>query len=268
MAKVQLDNIFIFHLRENRKVYNVIRLSRQLGIRTGDRLPLLMTLFSLSIIWGCGPAIKVPPLTLVEASRMEMEANYAKQTYRIEPGDSLNIRYTFHPEMNQEEIVRPDGKISVVLVGEISVAGMTAVELSKLLAEQTSHRLRDPEVTVDLVRSSEKTIYVGGEVGRPSAVPYREGLSPLQAILAAGGFRDTARLDSIILVRAQAQEKDYISRKINLEEVILDGGKEQLVLAPQDVIFVPRTAIANANIWVRQHIRDLLPFPLPRFPGL
>jgi protein involved in polysaccharide export with SLBB domain len=246
----------------------MIRLAHQLGIRAGDRFPLLITLFSLSIIWGCGSEIKVPPLTLVEASRMETEANYAKQTYRIEPGDSLNIRYTFHPEMNQEEIVRPDGKISAVLVGEMPVAGMTAAELSKLLVEQTSHRLRDPEVIVDLVRSSEKTIYVGGEVGRPSAVPYREGLSPLQAILAAGGFRDTARLDSIILVRAQGQEKDYISRKINLEEVIIDGGKEQLVLAPQDVIFVPRTAIANANIWVRQHIRDLLPFPLPRFPGL
>jgi len=244
------------------------RLVQRLDTRTGIRYPLLIILFSLLFIWGCGAEIKVPPLTVAEASRMETESNYARQTYRIEPGDSLNIRYTFHPEMNQEEIVRPDGKISALLVGEISVVGLTAAELSKLLVEQTSHRLRDPEVIVDLVRSSEKTIYVGGEVGRPSAVPYREGLSPLQAILAAGGFRDTARLDSIILVRAQGQEKDYISRKINLEEVILDGGKELIVLAPQDVIFVPRTAIANANIWVRQHIKDLLPFPLPRFPGL
>src|SRR5687768_553176 len=122
----------------------MIRLAHQLGILAGDRFPLLITLFSLSIIWGCGSEIKVPPLTLVEASRMETEANYAKQTYRIEPGDSLNIRYTFHPEMNQEEIVRPDGKISAVLVGEMSVAGMTTAELSKLLVEQTSHRLRDP----------------------------------------------------------------------------------------------------------------------------
>jgi len=133
---------------------------------------------------------------------MEATANYSKQTYRIELGDSLSIRYTFHPEMNQEEIVRPDGKISAILIGEMSVVGMAAAELSKLLVEQTSHRLRDPEVIVDLVRSGEKTIYVRGEVGRPSAVPYREGLSPLQAILAAGGFRDTAQFDSIILVRA------------------------------------------------------------------
>jgi hypothetical protein len=59
-----------------------------------------------------------------------------------------------------------------------------------------------------------------------------------------------------------------ISRKINLEEVVLDGAKEQIVLARPDVIFVPRTAIAHVNIWIRQHIRELLLFPLLRFPGL
>jgi protein involved in polysaccharide export with SLBB domain len=126
---------------------------------------------------------------------------------RLEPEDSFSIRYTFHPEMNQEEIVQPDGQISAMLVGEVSVAGMTATDLSKFLVEQTSHRLCEPKVMEDLLRSSEKTIYVGGEVGRSGAVPCRSGLSPLrQAVLVAGGFQETARFDSIILVRAQGQE--------------------------------------------------------------
>jgi polysaccharide biosynthesis/export protein len=230
------------------------------------RLQLLVALLGISLMWGCGSEIKVPPLTLADVSRMEAAANYTHQNYHIEPGDSLSILYTFHPEMNQEELVRRDGKISALLVGEVPVAGMTTVEIAKYLVEQTSHRLRDPEVTVEVTRSTEKTIYVGGEVGRPGAVPYRDGLSPLQAILAAGGFRDTARVDSIILVRAQGQENDFISRKINLEQVVVDGAKEQIALVPHDVVFVPRTAIANANIWVRQHITDLLPFVRPRFP--
>jgi protein involved in polysaccharide export with SLBB domain len=262
-----LEETFIAEKDKKMRKYNITDYLEQFGTSAIGRFSFLMVLLGLSLTGGCGPDIKVPPLTLAEASRMEAAANYSKQTYRIEPGDSLSIRYTFHPEMNQEEIVRPDGKISAFLVGDVVVTGMTSAELSRFLVEQTSHRLRDPEVIVDLIRSSEKTIYVGGEVGRPSAVPYREGLSPLQAILAAGGFRETARLDSVILVRAQGQEKDYISRKINLEEVLVDGAKEQIVLAPQDVIFVPRTAIANANVWVRQHIRDLLPFALPRLPG-
>jgi hypothetical protein len=84
-------------------------------------------------------------------------------------------------------------------------------------------------------------------------------------VLAARGFRETARLDSLILVRAQGQGNNLISRKINLEEVVVGGVKEQIVLAPTDVRFVPRTAVANATIWVRQHVKDLLLFPILRF---
>jgi protein involved in polysaccharide export with SLBB domain len=220
----------------------------------------LLVLLGLPMMWGCGPEIKVPPLTMADVSRMQMAANYPHETYRIETGDTIQIRYTFHPEMNQEEVVRPDGKVTATMVGDINVVGMTTAELAQLLIKRTSDRLRDPEVVVEVTRFNEKTVYVGGEVGRPGIIPYRRGLSPLQAILAAGGFRDTARLDSIILVRADGQENDFISRKINLEEVIVDGSKEPIALAPHDVIFVPKTPIANANVWVRQYITDLVPF--------
>jgi hypothetical protein len=71
--------------------------------------------------------------------------------------------------MNQEEIVRPDGQISAMLVGEVPVAG-AAADLSKFLVEQTSHRLCESKVMDDLSRSSERTIYVGEEVGRSGAV--------------------------------------------------------------------------------------------------
>jgi protein involved in polysaccharide export with SLBB domain len=82
--------------------------------------------------------------------------------------------------------------------------GMTAADLSRFLVEHTSQRLHDSEVTVDRFRSSKTTVYVGGEVGRSGAVPCREGLSPLmQPVLIAGGFRESARLESIIFVRAQ-----------------------------------------------------------------
>ena len=110
-----------------------------------------------------------------------------------------------------------------------------------------------------------KTIYVRGEVGRPRAVPFREGLSPLQTVLAAKGFRETLRLDSLMLVRAQGQGNNLISRKVNLEEVVVGGVKDEIVLALNDVRFVPRTAVPNAKIWVRQHVKDLLLFPISRF---
>jgi hypothetical protein len=160
---------------------------------------------------------------------------------------------------------KPDGKISRMLMGEIPVAEIAAADLSKLLVKETSHRPRDPEVMVDLMRLSEKNNLCWGEVGRLSAVPFREGLSPLQTVLAARSFRETPRLDSLMLIHAQGQGNNLISRKVNLEEVVVGGVKEQIVLAPNVVRFVPRAAVANANRWVRQPVKDLLLFPISRF---
>jgi protein involved in polysaccharide export with SLBB domain len=112
---------------------------------------------------------------------------------------------------------------------------------------------------VDITRFGEKNVFVGGEVGKPGLVPYREGLSPLQAITAAGGFRTTARTDSVILVRT-GEGDAFVSRKLNLAATVTDGIKEPISLAPHDVLYVPRTPIADANLWVEQHITGLFPF--------
>ena len=112
---------------------------------------------------------------------------------------------------------------------------------------------------MSVIRYSEKLVYVTGEVTRPGTLPYRKGLTPLQAITASGGFRDTARYDSVILVRTGGSDKTFIARKLNLAQTTNDGVKEPVALAPHDVVFVPRTEIADANIWVRQHLTDMIP---------
>jgi protein involved in polysaccharide export with SLBB domain len=208
---------------------------------------------------GCGKKnINVPELTADDAARMTSIGNFPHTTYRIEPGDTVQVRYVFHPEMKQEDVVRPDGKITLALVGELVVAGMAPGDLERYLAKATAGELRNPEVVVSISKFSDKNVFVGGEVGRPGTLPYRKDLTPLQAIIAAGGFRDTAAVDSIILVRAGVNNQ-IMSRKINLEEVVNNGNPEPLALAPHDIIFVPRSAIADANLWVRQHITDLIP---------
>jgi protein involved in polysaccharide export with SLBB domain len=204
--------------------------------------------------------ITVPPLTDTDLAEMNATANFPHETYRLEPGDAIQIRYTHHPEMAQDDVIAPDGKINAKLVGEISVAGLTTDELEQLLVKRTSEdHLKDPEVVVSITKFSEKLVYVGGEVARPGTFPYHRGLTPLQAIAASGGFRDTARSDSVILVRTGGSEKKFIARKLNLAQTTNDGVKEPVALAPHDVIFVPRTEVADANIWVRQHISDMIP---------
>lgn len=219
---------------------------------------LMLGLIILPLLWGCASPINVPALTADEIPRLEAAGNFPHHIYLIEPGDSLQIRYTFHPEMTQDVVVLPDGKIAAQMIGEVTVSRLTTAQVEKLLAARTADRLRNPEVVVNVVRFAEKHVYIGGEVGKPGIVTYRKGLTPLQAIIAAGGFiRETAQVDSVVLVRTGGSDNNFISRKLNLSEAITDGMKEPLYLAPHDVLYVPSTPIADANLWVRQHITDV-----------
>jgi len=224
------------------------------------RISVLLAVALAVLASGCSSKpITVPPLTETDLAEMNATANFPHEVYKLEAGDAIQIRYTHHPEMTQDDVIRPDGKINAKLVGQIQVAGLTKNELGQLLAKRTSDHLKDPEVVVTVTRFSEKLIYVAGEVARPGTLPYTKGLTPLQAITASGGFRDTARYDSVILVRTGGSEKKFIARKLNLAQTTNDGVKEPVALAPHDVIFVPRTDVADANIWVRQHITDMIP---------
>jgi protein involved in polysaccharide export with SLBB domain len=214
----------------------------------------------LFLVSACGAPINVKPLTSEDISSLQSAGKDADEIYIILPGDTLQIRYTFHPEMNQDAAVQPDGKITASLLGPIAVGGLTTTRVGQVIAEKASEQLRDPEVVVNITRFAERNIYVGGEVKKEGMVRYRKGLSPLQAIIAAGGLTDSARADSVILVRRTGNsDEETISRKLNLVESVADG-KEMLFLAPEDIVYVPRTSIAEANIWVRQHITDLFPF--------
>jgi protein involved in polysaccharide export with SLBB domain len=187
-------------------------------------------------------------------------ANFPHEVYRIEAGDTVQIRYVYHQELKQEDAVRPDGKITINLIGEMVVAGLTTRELERMIEGRVADQVKNPEVVVSILKFSEKQVFVGGEVGKPGTLLYRRGLTPLQAVIASGGFRDTAAVDSVVLVRLGTKPGEFIARKVNLEEVVKDGAQEPINLAPNDIVFVPRSGIADANLWVRQHITDLVPF--------
>jgi protein involved in polysaccharide export with SLBB domain len=215
------------------------------------------------LLLGCGAPINVKPLATEEIPLLQSAANLPDEKYVILPDDTLQIRYVFHPEMNQEAVVQPDGKIAAALAGQVTAAGMTTAKLEELLKQRTSDQLRNPEVVVNISKFAERTIYIGGEVAKPGMVRYRKGLTPLQAVIASGGFLDSARADSVVLIRGGDSPNDFISRKLNLNEAVTDAVKEPLFLAPQDVVYVPKTGIAEANLWVKQNITDLMPFLFP-----
>ncbi|MGH2830910.1 MAG: polysaccharide biosynthesis/export family protein [Actinomycetota bacterium] len=219
----------------------------------------VLSVLAALAVTACG-GVGVAPLQPEELPRLEAAGNFPHGQYRLEPGDMIDIRFTFHPEMSQQELVRPDGKVTAKLVGEVAVAGMTTTELEELLRQRKSDRLREPAVEVKILEFSAKSVYVTGEVLKPGMIPYQKGLTPLQAVVAAGGFRDTALTGNVILIRAAAEADRFVSRTLDLQEVVTSGGEEPLALAPHDVLYVPRTRIAEADIWVDQHVTRLFPF--------
>jgi protein involved in polysaccharide export with SLBB domain len=180
--------------------------------------------------------------------------------YAIQAGDVLAIQFYYHKDHDQNDIlVRTDGKILLPLVGEAQAAGLTPSQLSAELAKKYTSNLKDPQVSVSIKSVYQNLVWVGGEVNKPGFVQYRPGLTAVQALLDAGGPKDTAATDECVLLQKVGRQ-EYRSAKLNLAKVIYEGDiKADLVLGPKDVIFVPKTGIAKANVVVEQYFIKLIP---------
>ncbi|HJQ83420.1 MAG TPA: polysaccharide biosynthesis/export family protein, partial [Candidatus Binatia bacterium] len=182
--------------------------------------------------------------------------------YRLQLGDELHIRFLYQPDMNEQVPIRPDGRITLASTGELAVVGLTPIDLERLIVERSSSHLRNPEVTVIVTKLGEQRVYVGGEVERPGFVTLRIDMTPLQAVLQSGGFRKTAKLESVLLMTPGADGR-FSAARMDMAQVVEDGVPEKLRLRPNDVIYVPSTWIADMNVVVDQYVRGLIP-SLPR----
>jgi protein involved in polysaccharide export with SLBB domain len=208
---------------------------------------------------GCGhraPSNGAPPAALQPPAPPQ-----PGPSYRIQLGDELHVRFLFQPDMSEVVPVRPDGRISLVSAGEIYVVGLTPPELERVVVERSSTHFRNPEVTVIVTKLGEQRVYIGGEVLSPGYIALRAGMTPLQAVLERGGFKPTAKKDSVILL-TQAADGQFSAVRMNLKQVVEDGVPERVRLHPNDVIYVPLTWIGNTDNIVDEWVRGLVPsFP-------
>jgi len=177
--------------------------------------------------------------------------------YRIELGDTLHVRFLYQPDMTEEVPVRPDGRISLASTGEIDVVGLTPTELEKVIADRSRSHLRDPEVSVVITKLGERRVYVGGEVAKPGYVVLVANMTPLQAIVEVGGFKTTAKLDSVMLI-TPAADGSFSAARLNMQQVV-EGVPERVRLHTNDVVYVPLTWVADMGIVVDQYVRGLIP---------
>lgn len=179
--------------------------------------------------------------------------------YQIRPGDKLDVKFFYAPELNDLQPVRTDGRVSLQLVGDIQAAGKTPNELSAAVSSAYADVLRDPKSTV-MVRESSARIFVGGEIARPSFVKYDSNITALQAIFSAGGFTQYAQPSSVILLR-KVEGEERIAVRIDLSGGIIEG-KEDLQLAADDVVFVPKSSIGKWDKVVEQYVQQAIPIQM------
>jgi polysaccharide export outer membrane protein len=177
--------------------------------------------------------------------------------YRLTPGDAIDLKFDYIPELNDTIRVRPDGYISAQRVGEIRVMGLTAGELTEQLRERYAAVVKQPELTVIVREFAVQRIFVGGEVVSPGMVPLHGQVTCLQAILATGGPRTSARLSEVVLLR-HIGENQAEAYTLDLTKVVA-GTAQDTVLRPFDVVVVPRSRIAKVGQFVEQYINALLP---------
>lgn len=179
--------------------------------------------------------------------------------YRLQAGDLVHIRFWGLDELDEEQTIRPDGVLSFPYLDEVKAAGLTPKELDDHLTELYSTELARPNLTVIVREPVIPRVYISGEVTQQKVMELRPDMSLLQAVQAAGGFLSTARRKEVLLIR-RGEDGMPQARSVNLLPVL--SGKTPTAdpkLANADVIFVPRTKIANVNLFVEQYINKVIP---------
>ena len=207
---------------------------------------------------ACEPNLGEPPSNIAQSGIVQPTT--APQAYILQPGDNIEVKFAYVADLNQAQTIRPDGKISLPLIHDVPAAGMTPTDLQDaLLQKYQATALKSPELVVIVRDFNSNKIYVGGEVGQPGAQPLLTPTTVLQAILQANGFKNTARANEVLIIR-QRSAGGYDWQILNLQKALSgESFAANIPLAPRDVIYVPRSDIANVDLFVDQYIRQVLP---------
>ena len=229
---------------------------RREGPMKNTKAVLILGTFILAMVVSCSSNHQqVQPAALPPAGE-----KVTPQPYIIQPGDQLDIKFFYNPELNETITVRPDGKISLQLIDEIRAAGRSPAELDEILTERYARELRKPSVTVILRSFSAQRIYVGGEVNRQGLVDLSPRMTPIQAIFEAGGLKETAQPKEAIVIR-KGDDNQPIPIRLDLESALYGKGNgADFQLQATDIIYIPMSPIAKANLFVNQYIERLFLF--------
>ena len=189
----------------------------------------------LAMVWGCAPRIS----SMTEAQAGAAQAVPPDQEkYLLGPEDAIEISVWKEPELTKQLVVRPDGKITYPLIGEIQASGMTVKDLQKEVSKRLEKYVTDANVTVILLKAQYYKIFVTGKVNKPGDFIVGRPTTVMQAISMAGGLSPFASPGSIVVLRRVGDKEEAYS--FNYNKVARGQFLEQnRTLLPGDVVVVP-----------------------------
>jgi polysaccharide biosynthesis/export protein len=162
----------------------------------------------------------------------------ADNTYRIQPGDVLEVSVWREEDLLKQVLVRPDGGMSFPLVGDIQAAGKSVADLQKLITERLTKYIPDPVVTVSTLKLDGNKVYVIGKVARPGEFQANRYMDVVQALSVAGGMTPYAADNKItVLRRENGKQKSIPFRYGDIEKG--EDLEQNIILRSGDVVVVP-----------------------------
>lgn len=229
-------------------------------------------------------------------SRSNLYDDNRSVEYLIAVDDQIEVRFSVLEDLNDTVTVRPDGKISLARIGEVTAEGKTPSDLQAELIERYEDKIRQAELvvimrettspnvyvdgtavplplkgisefTVSVIKTAPRLVYIMGEVNRPSAVPFQPELTALRAIGSSGGTKRSANLKHVLIIRNSGGcgiEEFAVDlrpcRKVTYGiDSHTDGGFADFDLRPNDVVLIPKTKIAKVQDWLDQYVYNLFP---------
>jgi polysaccharide biosynthesis/export protein len=180
---------------------------------------------------------QAPRIEAEETAKPAHDVSASVQEYLVGEGDLLHINVWKEPEISQSVTVRPDGNISLPLIDEFRVAGLSPREIQQLVTDKLKAVLTNPQVTVTVAEVRSKMVYVTGEVGKPGAYSVVAPMNVLQLIARAGGLTQFANRKQIYILRSSSQDNRL---KFNYNEVVKGHNTDQnIILHSGDTVVVP-----------------------------
>jgi polysaccharide export outer membrane protein len=173
----------------------------------------------------------------------------ARVDYIIQPSDVVAIKYRYTPEFDFAGAVLPDGTVNPPLLGAVTVAGLTVVQVHDLLVAKAAERLRGPELSIELREFEKPHFVVGGEVGAPGRFDLKGRVSVLEAIAIAGGLKTSAKRSRVVVYR-RCDDRTAMARVIQTKDLMRSEGMNEYLVEPGDFILIPRSAYAEIEKFV------------------